>query len=78
MSTIVITVKKTTQSKKTLVSNETFHKKYQIPNNETLFDRISHPTEAKKNGKEAYFLTIDLIYAFSQFSIIRQSIVILT
>ena len=37
-----------------------------MPNIETLIDSISHHLTNTQNGQPAYFLTIDLKYAYSQ------------
>ena len=70
ISPIVTTVKKN-QSRKLVIDskvlNKAIHKnKYQMPNIEMLKDSISKHLTNTQNDQQAYFLTIDLKYAYSQ------------
>ena len=69
MSPKVITVKKGQSIKLALdskVLNKSIHKnKYQMTNIEMLIDSISQHLTNTQNGQYAYFLKMDLKYAYS-------------
>ena len=70
ISLIVITVKKDQSIKLALdskVLNKAIHKnKYQMPNIDMLIDTISQHLTNTQNGQQAYFITLDFKYAYSQ------------
>ena len=73
ISPIVITVKKDQSIKLALDSkalNKAIHKnKYQTPNIDTLIDTISQHLTNTQKGQQAYFTTLDVTYAYSQFKL---------
>ena len=73
ISPIEITVKKDQSVKLALdskVLNKAIHKnKYQMPNIDSLIDSISQHINDSNHGDNAYFLTIDLKYAYNQLNL---------
>ena len=73
ISPMVITVKKGQSIKLALdskVLNKAIHKnRYQMPNTDMLIDTISQHLTNTQNGQQAYFITLELKYAYSQLKI---------